>query len=157
MRRSSIPWVLVFVGVVSALPAALAFASSSKEKDPTGDLRAGIAKHVTDPERASRMTASVDEMERTVQTLGALAVRQSETLAPLLRDYGRSREEIEAKLAEVADQRTALARKMLEAHAAFKKETTAAEWKKLAKLEERALAYAAAKSVGQEPFVPKEQ
>ncbi len=158
MKRPFLPRVLVLCCVVAALSTTLAWAlpGTKKKADPIGDLRAAVAKNVADPDRASRMSSSVDEMERLIREAGALVAKRQQELAPLVRDYRASREAVEAKLAEGNDQRAALARKVLDAHLAFKKEATPAEWKKLAKLEERALAYAAASSLGQEPILAKE-
>ena len=158
MKRPLLLEVLVVCCVAATLSTTLLRASpgSKKKADPIADLRAGIAKNVADAERASRMSASVDEMERLIGEAGALVVKRKAELSPLLRDYRASREAVEAKLAEGNDQRAALARKVLEAHVAFKKETTPDEWKKLAKLEEQALGYAAVSSLGQQPLLAKE-
>lgn len=157
MRRPSVARALAAACVVSTLLSAPALAGSKKKADPIGDLRVAIAKNVADPQRATRMTASVDELEGLIRELGALALRQRDAVAPLLRDYTKSREEVEAKLAEFNEQRNALAKKALDVHAAFKRAATADEWWKLAKTEERALAYVAATSVGTEPFLDKEK
>lgn len=133
------------------LMAALACTSAKQPADPVAELRAGIATTVTDPARAAALAASVDELERLTQDIAALTKRQRETLVPQLRDYGASRATVEATLAELNRDGAALARKVLEAHLAFKRDTTPAEWSKLRKLEERALAQALAASLDRAP------
>ncbi len=152
MRRISIAFLLATCCVVLALPASLANASSKKKTDPIADLRAAIVKNVADPDRAAKMSSTVDEMERLIQEVGAFAGRLNAELSPMLKDYGATREAIEAKFAELNAERAVLAEKMFEAHLAFKAAATPAEWKKLRKVEERALVEALAKSLqGEEP------
>lgn len=128
-----------------------------KSADPVGDLRAAITKEVADPARAAAMSASVDAMARATGEIGALATRQKETIQPMLRDYGSSRGDIEAKLAEFEKQRKALSQKLLEAHLAFKSQATPAEWGKLRKVEEQAVANAAIVALGQGGAEAKEK
>ena len=156
MRRTSIAFLLATCCVVLALPATLASASSKKKTDPIADLRAAIAKEVADPDRAAKMSATVDEMERLIGEAGRFAGRLNAEVAPMLKDYGVSRETIEAKFVELNAERAVLAERMFEAHLALKAAATPGEWKKLKKVEERALAEALAKSVEQPPLVGKE-
>ena len=156
MRRSSIAFLLATCCFVLALPATLASASSKKKTDPIADLRAAIAKEVADPDRAAKMSATVDEMERLIGEAGRFAGKLDAELAPMLKDYGVSRERIEAKFEELNAERAVLAERMFEAHLAFKAAATPEEWKKLKKAGERALAEALAKSVEQPALVGKE-
>lgn len=156
MKRSSIQSLLIVCCTVSALLATLSCASTKKKADPIADLRAGIQKEVTDPARAAKASSAVDEMERLTHELGTLVASNRDAVARLLHDYASTREQIEAKLQELDTQRTALARKMIDAHLAFKAATTPAEWEKLKKQEEVAIAYAAALSLGEQPLLGKE-
>jgi SMC interacting uncharacterized protein involved in chromosome segregation len=156
LRRTSIAFLLAACCFVLALPATLASASSKKKTDPIADLRAAIAKEVADPDRAAKMSATVDEMERLIGEAGRFAGKLNAELTPMLKDYGVSRETIEAKFEELNAERAVLAERMFEAHLAFKAAATPEEWKKLKKAGERALAEALAKSVEQPALVGKE-
>lgn len=156
MKRSSIALLLASCCLALVLPATLASASSKKKPDPIADLRAAIARNVADPDRAAKMSTAVDDMERLIGEAGSFAARVNAEAAPMLKDYGASREKIEAKFAELNAERAALAEKMLGAHLAFKAAATPDEWKKLKKVEERALAEALAKSVEQPSLAGKE-
>jgi SMC interacting uncharacterized protein involved in chromosome segregation len=147
LRRISIAFLLATCCVVLALPASLANASSKKKTDPIADLRGAIAKEVADSDRAAKLSAAVDDMERLIQEAGAFAGKLNVELAPMLKDYGATREAIEAKFAELNAERAVLAEKMFEAHLAFKAVASPDEWKKLRKVEERALVEALAKSL----------
>lgn len=149
MKRSLIAILLASCCFVLALTTTRASASSKKKTDPIADLRAAIVKNVTDQDRAAKMSSVVDEMERLVQAAGSFAARVNAEVSPMLKDYGASRETIEAKFAELNAERSSLAEKMFEAHLAFKAVATQDEWKKLKKIEERALAEALARSVEQ--------
>jgi hypothetical protein len=138
------------------LTTARASASSKKKTDPIADLRTAIVKNVADQDRAAKMSAVVDEMEQLIRDAGSFAGRLNAELVPMLKDYGASREKIEAKFAELNVERAALAEKVLAAHLAFKAAATPGEWKKLKKIEERALAEALAKSVEQPPLAGTE-
>ncbi len=152
MRKTSTAYLLAVCCFALVLPATLAVASSKKKTDPIADLRAAIVKNVADPDRAARMSSAVDDMERLIQEAVAFAGKLNVELSPMLKDYGATREVIEAKFAELNVERAVLAEKMFEAHLAFKAAATAAEWKKLRKVEERALVEALAKSLqGEEP------
>lgn len=151
MTGNHIRRALAFCGLALVLSATLASASS-KKTDPIADLRAAIGKNVADPERATRMSAAVDDMERLIQEAVAFAGKLNAELTPMLKDYGATREAIEAKFGELNAERAVLAERMFEAHLAFKAAATPAEWKKLRKVEERALVEALAKSLqGEEP------
>lgn len=151
MRRTSTAYLLAACCVALVLSATLASASS-KKTDTIADLRAAIVKNVADQERAARMSSAVDDMERLIQEAVAFAGKLNVELTPMLKDYGATREAIEAKLAELNAERAVLAEKMFGAHLAFKAAATPAEWKKLRKVEERVLAEALARSLqGDEP------
>ena len=156
MTGTHIRKALTFWCVALLLPATLAVASSKKKTDPIADLRAAIVKNVADPDRAGRMSSAVDDMERLIQEAVAFAGKLNVELSPMLKDYGATREVIEAKFAELNVERAVLAEKMFEAHLAFKAAATAAEWKKLRKVEERALVEALAKSLQGEESAGKE-
>ena len=100
MRRISIAFLLATCCVVLALPASLANASSKKKTDPIADLRGAIAKEVADSDRAAKLSAAVDEMERLIGEAGRFAGKLNAELTPMLKDYGATREAIEAKFAE---------------------------------------------------------
>ena len=113
-------------------------------------------KNVADPDRAAKMSSTVDDMERLIQEAGAFAGKLNVELAPMLKDYGATREAIEAKFAELNAERAVLAEKMFEAHLAFKAGPAPDEWKKLRKVEERALVEALAKSLQDDEPAGKE-
>jgi hypothetical protein len=139
----------VLLGVAMLLSGALAYAGSKAEADPVGKLRAGIEKNVADPSRATTMLAAVDEIEATVGELNSLIAEERASLAALLRDPGSSRAAVDASLEGFNSKRESLARRVLAAHAALKAEATAAEWKKLKKLEMEMVLFAATRSLGQ--------
>ena len=158
MKRLSIKRLATVLGAVPLLLAALSCASTGKKNaDPIANLKAGIQKEVGDPSRAAAMTASVDEMDRLVGALAELATRQRAEVEPMLRDYTASRADVDAKLASFDAERKTIAGKILDAHLAFKAQATPAEWTKLRQVEERALAYAASRSLGQKPLLGKEE
>jgi hypothetical protein len=156
MKKSSIALLLAGLCFVLVLPATFASASSKKKTDPIADLRAAIGKNVADQDRAAKMSSAVDEMERQVRAATAFAGRVNDEVLPMLKDYGTSREKIEAKFTELNAERASIAGKMFDAHLAFKAAATPEEWKKLRKVEERALAEALAKSVEQQPLAGTE-
>jgi hypothetical protein len=131
------------------LSVALTYASSKEKPDPAEALRAGIREIVADPARASKMLASVDEIEAAIGELDSLIAEERSLLATLLRDYGSSRAAVDASFVEFDTRRESLARRVLKTHAAFKAEATASEWKKLRKLEMEMVMSAAVKSIGQ--------
>ena len=156
MKRSLITILLAGCCFVLVLTTTRASASSKKKTDPIADLRTAIARNVADPDRAAKMSSIVDEMEKLIRDAGSFAGRVSAEVVPMLKDYGASRETIEAKFAELNVERASLAEKMFAAHLAFKAASTREEWKKLKKIEERALAEALAKSVEQPPLAGTE-
>ena len=156
MKRLLITVLLASCCVVLVLTTTRASASSKKKTEPIADLRTAIARDVADQDRAAKMSSAVDEMEREVQAASSFASRVNAEVVPMLKDYGASREKIEAKFAELNVERAALAERMFAAHLAFKAAATPGEWKKLKKIEERALAEALAKSVEQPPLAGAE-
>jgi hypothetical protein len=157
MKKSSIALLLAGCCFALVLPATLASASSKKKSDPIADLRSAISRNVADQERAAKMSSAVDEMERQVQAASAFAGRVNAEVVPMLKDYGAARETVEAKFTELNAERASIAGRMFDAHLAFKAAATPEEWKKLRKVEERALAEALAKSVEQQPLAGTER
>ena len=139
------------VGAALLVGVALSCASSKQKAEPAAALRAGIRDVVADPARATRMLATVDELEATAGQLDTLIVEARAAIVPLLRDYRSSRAAVESSLAEFNSKRDALAQRMLAAHAALKADATAPEWKKLRKLETEMLLSAAHRSLGTAP------
>lgn len=155
MTRTSVTLAAVVCGVLLALPVEQASAGSKKPADPIAELRTAIEKDVADPARSAAMSSAVDELGRTIEEVVALKARQRETIMPLLLDYGATRESVEAKLAELAGEKAALAKRLLDAHVAFKAAATPAEWKKLQKLEDAALQSAVQKALTSPAESPK--
>lgn len=152
MKRRSTTFLLAGLCIALALPATLAVAGGKKKTDPIADLRTAIAQEVADPDRAAKMSAAVDELEKQVAGAAAFAARVNAELAPMLKDRAATREAIEARFAELNTDRAVLAEKTFSAHLALKAAATPAEWMKLRKVEERALVEALAKSLqGDEP------
>jgi len=151
MKAGLLRLLAVVVWAALLLGGALSYAGSKERPDPTDRLRAGIREDVADQARASKMLASVDEIEAAIGELNSLIAQERASLAALLRDPGSSRAAVDASLAEFNTARESLARRVLASHAALKAETTAAEWKKLRKLEMEMITFAAAKSIGQAP------
>ena len=131
------------------VPVGLASAGSKENKDPVADLRSGIKDVVADPARASKMLAAVDEIETVIGELKSLIADERASLRALLLDHGSSRAAVDASLTEFNAKHESLARRCLTAHAALKAEATAAEWKKLRKLELEMMTFAATRSLGQ--------
>jgi hypothetical protein len=131
------------------VPVALSFAGSKENSDPVASLRSGINEVVADPTRASTMLAAVDEIETAIVELDTLIADERASLRALLLDHGSSRAAVDASLAEFNANHESLARRCLTAHAALKAEATAAEWKKLRKLELEMMTFAATRSLGQ--------
>jgi hypothetical protein len=156
LKRPLITILLASCCFVLVLTTARASASSKKKTDPIADLRTAIVQNVADQDRAAKMSSVVDEMEKLIRDAGSFAGRVSAEVVPMLKDYGASRETIEAKFAELNVERASLAEKMFAAHLALKAAATPGEWKKLKKIEERALAEALAKSVEQPPLTGTE-
>lgn len=138
------------------LPALALWAGSKNDPDPAGKLRTGIQGVVADPVRASRMLAAVDEIEATLGELDTLIADERASLRALLVDHGSSRAAVDASLTEFNAKHESLARRCLTAHAALKAEATAAEWKKLRKLELEMMTFAASRSLGQAAPAGKE-
>jgi hypothetical protein len=139
------------VAAALLLGVALSCASSKVAPDPAAELRAGIGEIAADPARAAAMLAAVDEIEAAAADLHQLVTGERAELLQLLRDHGSSRAAAEASLAVYSTRRDAVTRRVLAAHAALKAETTAAEWKKLRRLEMEMILFAASSSVGQAP------
>ena len=137
------------VSAALLIPAIALWAGSKDEPDPAGELRAGIQDVVADPARASKMLAAVDEIETVIGELNSLIADERASLRALLLDHGSSRAAVDASLAEFNANHESLARRCLTAHAALKAEATAAEWKKLRKLELEMMTFAATRSLGQ--------
>jgi len=144
------------VSAALLIPAIALWAGSKGEPDPAADLRAGIQDVVADPARASKMLAAVDEIEAAVGDLDRLLSSEFGALTALVRDYGSAREAIDASLAELNARRESLALRVLTAHASLKGAATAAEWKKLRKLEMDMIRFAAGKSLGETAPLEKE-
>ena len=138
-------------GAALLLGAVLSCASAKEAPDPAAQLRAGIGEIAADPARAVAMLAAVDEIEAAAADLHQLVTGERAELLPLLRDHGSPRAAVEASLAAYSTRRDAVTRRVLAAHTALKAETTAAEWKKLRKLEMEMILFAASSSVGQAP------
>ena len=137
------------VSAALLIPAIALWAGSKGEPDPAADLRAGIQDVVADPARASRMLAAVDEIETVIGELNSLIAGERASLRALLLDHGSSRAAVDASLTDFNANHESLARRCLTAHAALKAEATAAEWKKLRKLELEMMTFAATRSLGQ--------
>ena len=137
------------VSAALLIPAIALWAGSKGEPDPAADLRAGIQDVVADPARASKMLAAVDEIETVIGELNSLIADERASLRALLLDHGSSRAAVDASLTEFNANHESLARRCLTAHAALKAEATAAEWKKLRKLELEMMTFAATRSLGQ--------
>jgi len=137
------------VSAALLIPAIALWAGSKDEPDPAGELRAGIQDVVADPARASKMLAAVDEIETVIGELKSLIADERASLRALLLDHGSSRAAVDASLTEFNANHESLARRCLTAHAALKAEATAAEWKKLRKLELEMMTFAATRSLGQ--------
>lgn len=146
----------VLVGVAVLLPLLLSCAGAKEAPDPAAALRTGIRAEVADPARAGQMLAAVDEIEAAVGDLDRLLSSELSAVTALVRDYGSTREAIDASLAELNARREALALRVLTAHASLKGAATAAEWKKLRKLEMDMIRFAAGKSLGQTAPFEKE-
>ena len=140
---------LVLVSAALLVPAIALWAGSKDEQDPAAELRAGIQDVVADPARASKMLAAVDEIETVIGELNSLIADERASLRALLLDHGSSRAVVDASLNEFNAKHESLARRCLTAHAALKAEATAAEWKKLRKLELEMMTFAATRSLGQ--------
>jgi len=138
-------------GVALLLGAVLSCASAKEAPDPAANLRTGIGEIGADPARAAAMLAAVDEIEAAAADLHQLVASERAELLPLLRDHGSPRAAVEASLAAYTTRRDAVTRRLLAAHAALKAQATAAEWKKLRKLEMEMILFAASSSVGQAP------
>jgi hypothetical protein len=138
------------------VPVALSFAGSKEKSDPVASLRSGIKEVVADPDRAAKMLAAVDEIEAAIGELNSLIADERASLRALLLDHGSSRAAVDASLAEFNANHESLARRCLTAHAALKAEATAAEWKKLRKLELEVMTFAASRSLGQAAPAGKE-
>jgi hypothetical protein len=138
-------------GAALLLSTALSCASTKKAPDPAGDLRSGIGRIVADPVRATKMLASVDEIEAATGELGTLVTQERSSLVTLMRDYGSTRAAVDGSLEEFNSKRDALTRRLLAAHVSLKADATAPEWKKLKKLEMEMILSAATKSVGNAP------
>jgi len=138
------------------VPVALSFAGSKEKSDPVASLRSGIQEVVVDPDRAAKMLAAVDEIEAAIGELDRLIADERASLRALLLDHGSSRAAVDASLAEFNAKHESLARRCLTAHAALKAEATAAEWKKLRKLELEMMTFAATRSLGQAAPAGKE-
>jgi hypothetical protein len=132
--------------------------NDAARRDGRGEvaLRAGIQEVVADPVRASKMLAAVDEIEAAIGELNSLIAVERASLRALLLDHGSSRAAVDASLAEFNANHEALARRCLTAHAALKAEATAAEWKKLRKLELEMMTFAATRTLGQAAPAGKE-
>ncbi|PWB78896.1 MAG: hypothetical protein C3F15_00635 [Holophagae bacterium] len=102
------------------------------------------------------MLAAVDEIEAAIGELNGLIADEGASLRALLLDHGSTRAAVDSSLADFNSKHEALARRCLTAHAALKAEATAAEWKKLRKLELEMMTYAASRSLGQAPSSGKE-
>jgi len=137
------------VSAALLIPAIALWAGSKDEPDPGGKLRADIQDVVADPARASKMLAAVDEIETVIGELNSLIADERASLRALLLDHGSSRAAVDASLTEFNANHESLARRCLTAHAALKAEATAAEWKKLRKLELEMMTFAATRSLGQ--------
>ena len=141
---------LAAVGLVALLlPAIALWAGAKGEPDPAAELRAGIQDVVADPARASKMLAAVGEIETVIGELNSLIADERASLGALLLDHGSSRAAVDASLTEFNAKHESLARRCLTAHAGLKAEATAAEWKKLRKLELEMMTFAATRSLGQ--------
>jgi hypothetical protein len=138
------------------LPAVALWAGSKEEPDPAAELRGGIQEVVADPDRAAKMLAAVDEVEGAIGELNSLIADERASLRALLLDHGSSRAAVDASLSEFNAKHESLARRCLTAHAALKAEATAAEWKKLRKLELEMMMFAASRSLGQAAPAGKE-
>ena len=138
------------------VPVALLVAGSKENPDPVASLRGGIKDVVADPARAAKMLAAVDEIETAIGELNGLIADERASLRALLLDHGSSRAAADASLAEFNAKHESLARRCLTAHAALKAEATAAEWKKLRKLELEMMTFAATRSLGQAAPAEKE-
>lgn len=137
------------LGAAALLVVAPSCAGTKQAPDPAAELRIGIQETIADPARASSMLAAVDEIEAVVDDLDRLLADERTTLTALVRDHGSTRAELERSLAEFNSRRESLALRVLTAHAALKAEATAAEWKRLRKLEMNMITFGAAKSLGQ--------
>jgi len=135
---------------------ALSLAGSKENPDPAASLRSGIKEVVANPDRAVRMLAAVDEIEAAVGEVNSLIAGERASLRALLLDHGSSRAVVDASLSEFNAKHESLARRCLTAHAALKAEATAAEWKKLRKLELEMMTFAATRSLGQAAPAGKE-
>jgi len=144
------------VCAVLLMPAIALWAGSNDDSDPVAKLRAGIHEAVADPARASKMLASVDEIETAIGELNSLIADERASLRALLLDHGSSRAAVDASLFEFNAKHESLARRCLTAHAALKAQATASEWKKLRKLELEMMTFAATRSLGQAAPAGKE-
>ena len=145
-----LPCLLAALGCAALLlPVVVVCAGSKEDPDPAAELRAGIQDVVADPARASRMLAAVDEIEKVIGELESLIASERASLRALLLDHGSSRAAVDASLTDFNANHESLARRCLTAHAALKAEATAAEWKKLRKLELEMMTFAATRSLGQ--------
>jgi hypothetical protein len=138
-------------GAALLLGVALSCATSKEAPDPAAKLRAGIGEIGADPARTSAMLAAVDEVEAAAGQLRQLVAGERAELLPLLRDHDSPRATVEASLAAYTTHREVLTRRLLAAHVALKAKATAAEWKKLRKLEREMILFAASSSVGHAP------
>jgi hypothetical protein len=138
------------------LPALGLWAGSKDDQDPVGKLRDHIQEVVADPTRAAKMLAAVDEIEATIGELDSQIAAERASLGALLLDHGSARAAVDASLDDFNAKHEALARRCLTAHCALKAEATAAEWKKLAKLELEMMTFAATRSLGQAASVGQE-
>ena len=143
MKAGPLRSLTALLGAALFLNLALSCASSKKTPDPAVKLRTGISENVADPARAARMLAAVDEIEAAVGELDTLVAKERASLVTLLRDYSSSQAALDASLAEFTAARESVARRALAAHAAFKADVTALEWKKLRKLEMEMLMFVA--------------
>jgi len=148
---------LATLGLAALLvPAIALWAGPKEEPDPATKLRAEIHEAVVDAARASKMMAAVDEIEAAIGELDALIASERASLRALLLDHASTRATVDASLDEFNARHETLARRCLTAHAAFKAEATAAEWKKLRKLELEMMTFAASRSLGQAAPAGKE-
>jgi len=154
--RLSQPRVVLSWAALLLAVASLCAGSKDKPTNPAASLRAGVREVVADQARVSKMLAAIDEIEATVGEMDTLIANERASLGALLRDYDSPRAAVDASLAEFNVRRESLSRRALTAHAEFKAQATASEWKKLRKLEMDMITFAASRSLGQAPSSGKE-
>ena len=99
------------------------------------------------------MLATVDRMEASLEQLGELIAQHRDEFRVMVSDYDTARSKFESAFEDFLEERRTVAESLAEAHYELKELARPEEWKRLAKKEKTALAWAAQRNLGEVPIV----